>query len=487
MGCVHAKPSVSQQAVESGKTLLVSNPQSADEGQHQKEATTAGLAKSSHASDGQQNDNELTAGSSGTGDDNKAAEETTATGIANASDASKDQQKDNEQTTGGSSGIADDSKAAEDSVGASGAQASPSTSHEGENKNDESVKEKLHNVLLIVAGVLKGFAGVELPSLVNLSDEADTIYDKLESAFEHLKGKSISSIALAFADVAKALSPLVDVMQNIDSLKSESKRLATALAKMKSPTRLLFSVGKSLEVNDKEIQQLIDRAKQERQASEWNQYGTTIGAIVAEFVPEDGEIEPTPDEETDAALPVDEPGKNDPQKILAILHGMLSGFSDIVAPDMTAQIEDAYCVVSRLVAAVKNFEKKTLVATGQALEELALGLECLEKLLHSAGAIREDIDMLKKAVLQLRHPEAFVFIAVKNAGASLVLNGEEIGGHVEAAVKDFKAEHWTEFGSELGEVVGLLVKPVSKSVPWPWPLNTCCAANPKVAKGTSNA
>jgi hypothetical protein len=330
--------------------------------------------------------------------------------------------------------------------------------------------------------VLKGFAGAELPSLHNLSDEADTIYDKLESAIEHLKGKSISSIALAFADVAEALSPLVNVMKTIDSLKSESKRLATALAKMKSPTQLLFSAGKSLEVNHKEMQQLINRATQERQASEWNQYGTTIGAIVAEFVPEDGEGEPEPEEETEASPSANEPGMNDQEKILAILHGLLSGFTDIVAPDMTGRIEDAYCVVSRLCAAVRNFEKKTLVATGQALEELALGLECLEKVLHSAGAVREDIDKLKKAISQLRNPEAFLFIAATNAGASLVLNGEEIGGHVEAAVTDFKAEHWTQFGSELGEAVGLLVKPVSKPVPWPF--NTCCGDNSAVAKIT---
>lgn len=478
MGCIQAKPSVSQQAAEPGKALLVSKPQSAADGQHHEKATKAGLAKSSHASDGQQHDEELTAGSSGVVDDNKATEETTATGLANAADASKDQQNDNEPRGGGSSGIVD-------SAGASGAQASPNTSHEGEQKNDESVKQKLHDVLLIVEGVLKGFIGAEIPSLVDLSEQADTIYDKLESAFEHLKGKSISSIALAFADVAEALSPLVDVMKDMDSLKSESKRLATALSKMKSPTRLLFSLGKSLEVNGKEIQQLIDRATQERQASEWKQYGTTIGAIVAEFVPEDGEVEPTPDEETDASQPEDEPGMNDPQKILAILHGLLRGFSDIVVPDMAPQIEDANCVVSQLFAAVKNFKKKTLMATGQALEELALGLECLEKVLHSADAVREDIDVLKKAILQLRHPETFVFDAVENAGASLVLNGEEIGGHVEAAVTNFKAEHWTEFGSELGEVVGLLAKPVSK--PMPWPFNMCCPANTKVAKRPSSA
>merc|ERR1711879_234634 len=118
---------------------------------------------------------------------------------------------------------------------------------------------------------------------------------------------------------------------------------------------------------------LIEQSKQEYQASEWRQFGKTIGQVVAKFVPEGDESMPEPDtESTDPLLPPE-----GLEKAGIIADSFLSGFFGTVAPDVQPFVSGVDDAVKHFFAAAAFFKTKGLVPTGKALEELALGLEAI--------------------------------------------------------------------------------------------------------------
>jgi len=131
--------------------------------------------------------------------------------------------------------------------------------------------------------------------------------------------------------------------------------------------------------------------------------------------------------------------------------GLVEGF--IGAPDVQACIKNSVTEISDLDDAIKLLEKKTAADTLKGLKLLVEAFKGLPVDLKACKASEADVEELVKAFKQFTSPKSFAY----HVGKDLVVNHEDIYKEVLAAIADFHAEKWLDFGVQIGTALHKLI------------------------------
>jgi len=142
----------------------------------------------------------------------------------------------------------------------------------------------------------------------------------------------------------------------------------------------------------------------------------------------------------------------------AIFQGVLEGFISKELPDVTTCVHDSTTTAADFKAAVADFETKTIDGIVKGLRETADGLTGLKAAMTDCKAAESEIQSLEAALAQMSSPSKLAY----HVGKELIVNGKDILTLVEAAVTQYKAASYEDFGKDLGAIVGDLVgKPIA--------------------------
>jgi len=134
-----------------------------------------------------------------------------------------------------------------------------------------------------------------------------------------------------------------------------------------------------------------------------------------------------------------------------IAAGIVEGF--IGAEDVKACIQKTVTTVEDLDDAVKDFEKKDASDVLKGLKLLGQAFETLPAALKSCKAVESDVEEIINACKAMVSPESFAF----HLGKDLIVNGADIYHEIYAAVGDYKAKNWPDFGVQIGTALHKLI------------------------------
>jgi len=184
---------------------------------------------------------------------------------------------------------------------------------------------------------------------------------------------------------------------------------------------------------------------------------------------------PTSDNADDAAIVqetpiVDEPSKGSGaeaemdtmdetsakiQVVIDIFKGVCTGFIRETLPDVEPVIRDAEKVFKDFADAVAEFELGDTNSMVIALGKLGEALDELKTAMNDAGAAKEQVEELARAVVMLRDPKHLV----DHIGSEIFINGKSYLKMVQAATQAFNEKQWEAFGIQIGQMVGEVLTP----------------------------
>jgi len=147
--------------------------------------------------------------------------------------------------------------------------------------------------------------------------------------------------------------------------------------------------------------------------------------------------------------------------VIAIFKGICKGFIHETLPGLEPVIKNAEKVFKDFTAAVTNFELGDTQSMIGALTFLGVALEEMRSAMSEAGAAQEQVEELAKAVLMFADPKNLV----DQLGSEILVNGKNILGLIQEAVKAFRHSDWELFGEQIGLMVGEVLTPETPMTP----------------------
>jgi len=134
-----------------------------------------------------------------------------------------------------------------------------------------------------------------------------------------------------------------------------------------------------------------------------------------------------------------------------IAAGLVEGF--IGAPDVQACIQKTVTEIGDVKEAIQDLEKKTATDVLNGLKLLVEAFKELPADLTACKAVEADVKEIIAAFKQIHSPTSFAY----HAGKDLVVNHEDIFHEIEAAIADYKAQKWLDFGVQVGTALHKLI------------------------------
>jgi len=143
------------------------------------------------------------------------------------------------------------------------------------------------------------------------------------------------------------------------------------------------------------------------------------------------------------------------QVVIDIFKGVCTGFIRETLPDVEPVIRDAEKVFQDFADAVSQFQLGESDSMVAALGKLGEALEELRSAMSDAGAAREQVEELAKAVVTLKDPKHLV----DHIGAEIFINGKSYLQMIRSATDAFNDAQWEDFGFQIGQMVGEVLTP----------------------------
>jgi len=134
-----------------------------------------------------------------------------------------------------------------------------------------------------------------------------------------------------------------------------------------------------------------------------------------------------------------------------IAAGLVEGF--IGAPDVQACIQKTVTTIGDVKEAIQDLEKKTPTDVLKGLKLLVEAFKELPADLTACKAVEADVKEIIAAFKQIHSPASFAY----HAGKDLIVNHEDIFHEIEAAIADYKAQKWLDFGVQVGTALHKLI------------------------------
>ena len=140
--------------------------------------------------------------------------------------------------------------------------------------------------------------------------------------------------------------------------------------------------------------------------------------------------------------------KVDTKQLEEIVGGFLKGAIDAEGfTDIDSCIKDAETVFGDAKTAVADFKKGDAAGAIAGIKELADMMKVVQSGMKDCSSIKADWEKLVKMVSIFDSPSSFAY----HVGKDLIVNGKQIYGEINTAVKDYEAGNWGDFGYQIGE------------------------------------
>ena len=140
--------------------------------------------------------------------------------------------------------------------------------------------------------------------------------------------------------------------------------------------------------------------------------------------------------------------KVDTKQLEEIVGGFLKGAIDAEGfTDIDSCIKDAETVFGDAKVAVADFKKGGAAGAISGLKEIADMMKVVQSGMKDCSSIKADWEKLVKMISIFDSPTSFAY----HVGKDLIVNGKQIYGEINTAVKDYEAGNWGDFGYQIGE------------------------------------
>eukprot|EP00929_Paragymnodinium_shiwhaense_P083130 TRINITY_DN4416_c0_g1_i1.p1 TRINITY_DN4416_c0_g1~~TRINITY_DN4416_c0_g1_i1.p1 ORF type:complete len:330 (-),score=86.93 TRINITY_DN4416_c0_g1_i1:279-1268(-) len=178
---------------------------------------------------------------------------------------------------------------------------------EADNATDAS--GNLQAVLEILRNVLVGFTGEALPAVMTVLKTSGEALQDFRGAVEAFQAQdAVRGLRL----VADSLQTLATALGDANMAKEQVDNFVRVLEMLRDPKQILFTVGRELLVNGKDILGRIEKAVAAFNAQDWQTFGQELGGIIVEV------LLPAEAQTAEAAPPVDAVGGSVTEEVVPL-------------------------------------------------------------------------------------------------------------------------------------------------------------------------